>query len=77
MIPDQKYDIILANINRNILLDQMQRYSEVLQTGGELYLSGFYASPDLEMLAEEALKHDMKYQAHKTNKNWTAARFIK
>lgn len=76
-IPNESYDIILANINRNILLDQLQRYSEVLKPGGELYLSGFYASPDLEMLTEEALKYGMKYASHKTDKDWTAARFIK
>jgi ribosomal protein L11 methyltransferase len=77
VIPNEQYDIILANINRNILIDQMQCYSEVLKTDGELYLSGFYASPDLEMLTAEALKYDMKYQSHKTNGDWTAARFIK
>ncbi|MGN6178864.1 MAG: 50S ribosomal protein L11 methyltransferase [Mucilaginibacter sp.] len=77
IIPNEQYDIILANINRNILLDQLQRYSEVLKTGGELYLSGFYASPDLDMLTEAALKYDIKYVGHKTNKDWTAARFIK
>ncbi len=77
VIPDEKYDIILANINRNILLDQLQRYGEVLKTGGELYLSGFYASPDLEMLTAEALRYDIRYHNHKTNGDWTAARFIK
>jgi len=77
IIPNEQYDIILANINRNILLDQLQRYSEVLKPGGELYLSGFYVSPDLDMLTEAALKYDIKYVSHKTNKDWTAARFIK
>ena len=47
MIPDEQYDIILANINRNILLDQLETYSFVLNPGGELYLSGFYETPDL------------------------------
>jgi ribosomal protein L11 methyltransferase len=77
IIPNEQYDIILANINRNILLDQLQRYGEVLKPGGELYLSGFYASPDLDMLTEAALKYDIKYASHKTNKDWAAARFIK
>ncbi len=77
VIPNEQYDTILANINRNILLDQLQRYSEALKPGGELYLSGFYASPDLDMLAKEALKHNIKYLEHKTNKDWTAARFTK
>lgn len=77
VIPNEQYDIILANINRNILLDQIQRYSEVLKDGGELYLSGFYASPDLDILTEEAAKYDIKYLDYKSNKEWTAARFIK
>ena len=77
VIPNEQYDIILANINRNILLDQLSRYSEVLKLGGELYLSGFYASPDLEMLTDEAAKYNIKYTTHKTNGGWVAARFIK
>lgn len=76
-IPDEHYDIILANINRNILLDQMACYSEVLQPGGELYLSGFYETPDLDIIKEEANKQGLKYVSHKKTKDWVAARFIK
>ena len=36
------YDIVLANINRNILLDDMPRYSDMLKPGGMLFMSGFY-----------------------------------
>jgi len=77
VIPNDKYDIILANINRNILLDQLQRYSEVLKTDGELYLSGFYESPDLDIITDEARKYGIKYIIHKINNNWVAAKFIK
>jgi ribosomal protein L11 methyltransferase len=77
VIPNEKYDIILANINRNILLDQLQRYSEVLTPDGELYLSGFYEDPDLEMIVDEARKYALKYIIHKINNNWVAAKFIK
>jgi len=76
-IPDQQYDIILANINRNILLDQMKRYSEVLKPGGEIYFSGFYESPDLHIIREEAAKYSLKYVSHKKTKDWVAAKFIK
>ncbi|HTD99627.1 MAG TPA: 50S ribosomal protein L11 methyltransferase [Mucilaginibacter sp.] len=76
-IPDEQYDIILANINRNILLDQIARYSEVLKPGGELYLSGFYETPDLDIIKEEANKQGLKYVSHKKTKEWVAARFIK
>lgn len=77
VIPDETYDIILANINRNILLDQMQRYGEVLKAGGEIFFSGFYESPDLEIITEEAAKHGLKYISHKKLKDWVAAKFVK
>lgn len=76
-IPDEQYDTVLANINRNILLDQLQRYSEVLKAGGELYLSGFYESPDLDIITNEARKHELKYISHKKDNDWVAAKFIK
>jgi ribosomal protein L11 methyltransferase len=77
VIPDNQFDIILANINRNILLDQMERYSEVLGDNGEIYFSGFYETPDLAIITEEAIKHGLKYISHKKNKDWVAAKFLK
>ena len=76
-IPNDLYDTILANINRNILLDQLQRYSEVLKPDGEIYLSGFYESPDLDIIMDEARKYGIKYIIHKKNNDWVAAKFIK
>ena len=77
VIPNVKFDIILANINRNILLDQMERYSEGLKNGGEIYFSGFYESPDLDIIKEEAAKYGMTYVSHKKTKDWVAAKFKK
>lgn len=77
VIPDVQYDTILANINRNILIDQMQRYAEVLKTDGEIYFSGFYESPDLDIITDEARKYGLKYITHKKDKEWVAAKFIK
>jgi ribosomal protein L11 methyltransferase len=74
-IADEQYDIILANINRNILLDQMNRYSGVLKPGGQIYFSGFYESPDLDIIKEEAAKFGLKYLTHKKTKDWVAATF--
>ncbi|MDN3546888.1 50S ribosomal protein L11 methyltransferase [Mucilaginibacter aquaedulcis] len=76
-IPDEQYDIILANINRNILLDQMARYAEALKPEGEIYFSGFYESPDLEIITDEARKYGLKYIIHKKTNDWVAAKFIK
>jgi ribosomal protein L11 methyltransferase len=76
-IPITQFDIVLANINRNILLDQVDRYAWMLKPGGELYLSGFYETPDLAIIKDEALKYGLKYTGHKKMKDWVAARFIK
>jgi len=75
-IPNEKYDIVLANINRNILIEQMGRYAEVLKSGGEIYFSGFYETPDLEIISAEAAKYSLKYLAHKKDKEWVAAKFM-
>ena len=75
-IPAEQFDTILANINRNILLDQMERYSEVLKPGGEICFSGFYEAPDLEIITLEASKYALKYISHKKTKDWVAARFM-
>lgn len=77
VIPDERYDIILANINRNILLDQMERYAEVLKPDGEIYFSGFYESPDLDIITDAARKYGLKYIIHKKTNEWVAAKFIK
>lgn len=74
-IPDRKFDVILANINRNILLDQMDRYTEVLKEGGDIFFSGFYEGTDLDMITEKGGQLGLIYQGHKTDKNWVAAKF--
>jgi ribosomal protein L11 methyltransferase len=71
----QQFDIILANINRNILLDQLAEYAAALKPGGELYLSGFYETPDLAILTREAAASALKYISHKKEKDWVAAKF--
>ncbi len=76
-IPQEKFDIILANINRNILLDQMQRYGEALHSPGEIYFSGFYESTDLDMIRQAATSQGLKYISHQLTKDWVAARFEK
>jgi ribosomal protein L11 methyltransferase len=75
-IPNDQYDIILANINRNILLEQMGRYAEVLKPGGQIYFSGFYESPDLDIITAEANKLGFEYISHKKIKDWVAAKFV-
>jgi len=77
VIPNQTFDIILANINRNILLDQIHRYNDVLKSGGEIFFSGFYETPDLDMIKEECSKFNIQYKDHKKIGDWVAGRFRK
>lgn len=77
VIPNDEYDVIFANINRNILLDQIHRYAEVLKAGGKIFFSGFYLDPDLGMITAECAKYSIKYVDHKQNGDWVAAQFEK
>jgi len=64
-----KFEIILANINRNILLDEMKKYAAHLQTGGHLLLSGFYEN-DIETLKAEASKFGLSEIDHDNRETW-------
>ncbi len=74
-IGNQSFDIILANINRNILLNDMHVYTRALQPGGTLLMSGFYEI-DLSLIQEEALKNGLTFVSHEVLKDWTVAVFI-
>ncbi len=69
LIQAGRYDCILANINRNILLQDMTTYSRGLRPGGVLLLSGFYTA-DIPMLLEEAQKAGMTYISDRSRDGW-------
>jgi len=71
LIENQKFDIIIANINRNILLTQIQNYSKALNAGGEIFLSGFYEE-DVPVLLKEAEKYHLKLKQKITKNSWVA-----
>src|SRR5690554_2606902 len=75
-IPNQHFDVILANINRNILLEHLYYYSQAMVPGGNLFLSGFYQGEDLDLLEKEASKYGFEFLGYKTRDNWVAAKFI-
>lgn len=77
VIPATAFDIILANINRNILLDQISTYANVLKAGGSIFFSGFYESPDLDMIKDACEPFGIKYVEHKKIGEWVAAYFKK
>ncbi|MDP2686596.1 MAG: 50S ribosomal protein L11 methyltransferase [Aequorivita sp.] len=74
LLKGRKYDVVIANINRNILLNDMQIYSETLKNGGELYLSGFYTE-DLPIITETCNNIGLAFVENKEKNNWVAAKF--
>ncbi|QNL48999.1 50S ribosomal protein L11 methyltransferase [Olivibacter sp. SDN3] len=77
VIPNELYDIILANINRNILLDQLGKYAEVIKPHGSLFLSGFYDGDDLAQIVDASHSFGFKYISKKLQDNWVAAKLEK
>lgn len=75
VVPSETYDIILANINRNILLDQLQVYKEHLKPEGILFMSGFYESPDLEIITNAADNLGLSFVSKQKKKEWVAAKY--
>jgi ribosomal protein L11 methyltransferase len=70
------YDIVLANINRNILLSEIPVYTTFIKPGGNLLLSGFYEKdlPDIENVCNE---NGLKKQHSLSKKDWCAVVFVK
>ena len=70
------FDIILANINRNILLADMEKYAACLTTGGELYMSGFYKA-DIPVIEAELNRNGLELTDFKEKNNWVVVKTIK
>lgn len=70
-----EFDIIIANINRNILLADMERYAAVLKAGGTLLLSGFYEA-DEGVLVARANELGMILKGKKNRDGWSALELI-
>ncbi|MFV0565202.1 MAG: 50S ribosomal protein L11 methyltransferase [Flavobacteriaceae bacterium] len=69
------YDVVIANINRNILLQDMAVYVSVLNKNGMLFLSGFYNS-DIPVIQAECEKHKLKFAEKLERNNWVALKFL-
>jgi len=74
LLPGKKFDIILANINRNILLENIPVYRESLNAGGMLIMSGFY-SEDLPLIEAKARENGLSLISNHIENNWMAACF--
>ncbi len=71
---DEPYDIILANINRNVLLADIQIYTKILKPGGTLAMSGFYTE-DLDLIKTEAFANGLTYKGKRVKNNWVSVVF--
>jgi len=70
-----KFDIIMANINKNILLMDIPYHAQLLKPGGSLFVSGFYQN-DLQGIEKLALKNDLQLINTSTKNDWTMAQFL-
>jgi ribosomal protein L11 methyltransferase len=76
LLVGKKYDIIIANINRNILLNDMQQYVTCLNENGILFLSGFYTE-DIPVISESCTSKGLTYVKQFERNNWVALKFVK
>jgi len=72
----ERFDVVLANINRNILLTDMPTYTSVLKTGGSLLISGFYEQ-DIPLLTNKAQTLGLSLVRQNSNKEWAMLHFKK
>jgi ribosomal protein L11 methyltransferase len=72
--PLKQYDIILANINRNILLRDINQYINYLKPGGAIIISGFYTTDQADIETKFA-EFGLKKIAEKAKNNWASVRF--
>lgn len=75
-LKDLKFEVILANINRNILLADIASYNIALSDGGQLLVSGFLTE-DVELITQAFGKYGLKLSSMKQNQNWAALHFFK
>ena len=76
LLKGKKYDVIIANINRNILLSDMKIYTDSLDQEGTLLLSGFYKD-DMVIIESEVVKHGLVFDKMIQRNNWVALKYLK
>ena len=76
LLKNKKYDLIIANINRNILLNDMQIYVDSLDKNGILLLSGFY-NEDIPVIEESCIKKGMVFVKKFERNNWVSLKYVK
>jgi ribosomal protein L11 methyltransferase len=76
LLTNRKYEVIIANINRNILLSDMEVYANCIQEKGVLLLSGFYQE-DISIIDAEVSKYNLKLETFIERNNWVALKYNK
>ena len=77
ILPDKgPFDVVIANINRNILLNDMKHYVARMNPGARLFMSGFYTD-DSPAIREEAERNGLRFVHHKEKNRWAAVQFEK
>jgi len=74
LLKNKKYDTIIANINRNILLNDIKTYANCLNNNGSLFLSGFYET-DIKIIEAECKKNALSITSKLSRNNWVALEF--
>jgi ribosomal protein L11 methyltransferase len=75
LLGKERYDFIFANINRNILLNDIPAYVACMQPGASLFMSGFYKE-DVDSISEVCRKQSLKLVGYKEDNRWVAAEYI-
>lgn len=73
---ENSYDVMLANINRNILIQDMEFYSRAIRENGFLFVSGFYVE-DMAMICAVAENYGFKFVSSDNINNWASIKFAK
>ena len=76
LLGTKKFNTVMANINRNVLLEDIPTYASVLNKNGQLFVSGFYVE-DLDRIKEVATCSGFTFNGNLTKDNWVSAQFIK
>ncbi len=74
LLINKNYDIIIANINRNILLNDIKTYAQCLNDNSVLLLSGFYQE-DIPLIDTEASKYNLKLDSIIERNNWVSVKY--
>ncbi len=76
LLKNKKYDVIIANINRNILLNDMSVYASCLNDKGVILLSGFYGE-DIPIIDSEVSKYGLKLAKQIERNKWVSLKYVK